>query len=138
MRTQFEPFGIALVYAATPWVRRGGWGRDIASLCVCVCPSLQSLRPNGVVVVKDNLCAVDEYGACLMDLTDNSALRWGLYGGNQRSAQDSRHAVVTRNDEYMRWLFEESGFDVLYDEKQQDWPEDNFELHTYLLLPRPL
>ena len=70
----------------------------------------QALAKGGILVIKDNCVQEEEYGACYMDKTDNSALR---------------------SDAYLKWVAQRAGLQPVSSARQQDWPEDMIELSMH-------
>jgi protein N-terminal methyltransferase len=82
------------------------------NLIAFLCRSAASLKPGGMLFVKENVC---ERGFIL----------------------DSSDASVTRSHAYYTQLFEKAGLRLTHTALQKDFPKGLFKVRMYALLPKP-
>ena len=74
----------------------------------------KSLKPNGVIVIKENVMSQNAVHNFLVDKDDSS---------------------VTRSDNIMRNIFFKAGLKIIKVEKQKNFPANMFPVLTYGLIP---
>lgn len=72
-----------------------------------------SLRPQGVIVVKENLTS------------------------NENVEKDETDSSVTRPLNHLRSLFQEAGLRCFHEEKQRKFPKSLFDVFMFALRPAP-
>eukprot|EP00762_Andalucia_godoyi_P008061 ANDGO_02171.mRNA.1 Alpha N-terminal protein methyltransferase 1 len=74
---------------------------------------IASLRTDGRIVVKDNVCQEAEW------------------------VHDKQDSSVTRSDKHLRHLFSRAGLSIVHSEQQKGFPQDLFPVYMYCLQPIP-